>query len=300
MSKEDGGGLRSLEQYMRSRREGRSASEAALPWGEGGGVVHSSDALGEAESSVSLQQPQELELEYQHMEEEVHPDHEDDKEEMLLSHESEVTTRPAHGIMPYSAWRDTMSTVEEEEELVSSSSLADMAVFAPRRPGLMVDTGEKSVNAAAADEGELEGSSVSVFDTTSDVVTAIFTPRGIDSAAREAAAAAVLQAQQQAAADQIHQLELDVVTLMEEVDALGAARRDAEAKSAMLADENALLSGECAELKLQLRESREKVGSRWNPLLLIVILMYTLALMRRYHTLLSKHSSVVSSRATIS
>jgi hypothetical protein len=247
MSKDDGGGSRrSLEQYMRMR-EGKGAAEATLPWGVGSSAGQNFDAGMEPEDRVSPQLRQ--------GQGQGEPE---DEEEMLLSHASEVMVGPTHGIMPYSEWRDTMSTIEEEEELVSSSSLADMAAFAPRRPGLTVDTEEGGAPAAAADEGELEGSSVSVFDTTSDVVTAIFTPRGIDSAVREAAAAAI-QAQQEAAAEQIHQLELDVVTLMEEVEALGAARRDAEAKGAMLADENALLSGECAELRLQLRESKDKV-----------------------------------------
>lgn len=240
MSREEGGGARSLEQYMRSRL----GSGHRGGGGGGGEILEEEGEIGDELLA------QEMLLRDGHV-------FNEDELKGELPYDSQMESGSVHEGESYSAeWRDTKSMDAGEDELVSSSSLADMAAFAPQRQSLTVDT-----SASGNEEGELEGSSVSVFDTSSEVVTAIFTPRGIDAeAVKEAAAAAAVALQtQQLAAEQIHNLEMDVVTLMEEVDALGQARRDAEAKGALLAEENAALSETCTDLKLQLRESRDKV-----------------------------------------
>ena len=97
-------------------------------------------------------------------------------------------------------------------------------------------------------ESELKCSSVAFFDAESDLAT-IFSPgsrrREEDSKKYE---------------EQIQSLELDIVTLMDEINSLNEFKTDAESSRVAVLEENEQLKREAKQLRLEAREMKENVS----------------------------------------
>ena len=102
------------------------------------------------------------------------------------------------------------------------------------------------------DEGELESSSVAFFDVDSRDLASIFTTTLIkdDSVGLK-----------EHYESQIRSLEIDMVTLMDEVDSLNAFKADAQKLEQSLTDENSKLKEEAKSMKMEIKELKDNVSN---------------------------------------